>query len=107
MIFFGEIPEGLCVLHKCDNASCTNPDHLFLGTRTDNARDMILKKRSPVLHQKGEKNPRSKLSDSDRDKIKALLAESKKQRDIANIFNISHKLVSRINCDEKRKGGIL
>lgn len=56
----GSIPEGLCVLHRCDNPPCINPGHLFLGTRYDNTQDMISKGRMRKAH--GESHTSAKLT---------------------------------------------
>jgi hypothetical protein len=63
----GPIPVGLCVLHKCDNPSCINPNHLFLGTQNDNIKDMISKKRQQDGRNalKGQAHPHSKLKEED------------------------------------------
>jgi hypothetical protein len=57
---YGAIPDGMCVCHACDNRACCNPEHLWLGTRTDNNRDCDAKHRRIQLV--GEQHPRSKLT---------------------------------------------
>ncbi|WP_082903520.1 HNH endonuclease [Devosia elaeis] len=50
----GPIPDGQMVLHRCDNRSCINPDHLFLGSAKDNTDDMVRKNRAPNRKLSGE-----------------------------------------------------
>ncbi len=55
---YGAIPDGLWILHTCDNRKCCNPRHLFLGTSNDNTQDMVKKGRQA----RGEKHSSHKLT---------------------------------------------
>jgi predicted XRE-type DNA-binding protein len=97
-IFVGEIPNKMCVLHRCDNPGCCNYLHLFLGTRVDNIFDMIKKKRD--RHLFGEQHGRAKLTNKDAAKIKLLLKEGLLSQDkIAEMFGITQCVVSDINLN--------
>jgi hypothetical protein len=79
----GPIPDGMCVLHRCDVPSCVNPDHLYLGTNKDNTRDMNMKGR----------NGRTKLTI---EQIRAIRADKRMGTVIARDYGISPPAVSKI-----------
>lgn len=93
IIHNGSIPDGLCVLHKCDNRKCNNPNHLFLGSKVDNIKDMVSKGRNKYLI--GETNGRSTITQEIVDNIKRLL-EIETPTEIAKKYNISRQIVYKI-----------
>lgn len=97
IIHIGDIPEGMCVCHHCDNPSCVNPYHLFLGTRKDNMQDMSEKKRYVVPKLKGEKCGASKLSDKQVEEMRKIYSEIKiSTRKLGELFGISQPQACRI-----------
>jgi predicted XRE-type DNA-binding protein len=88
------IPQGMCVLHKCDNPPCCNPAHLFLGTRTDNNLDKKLKGRINDRH--GANNSNVKITEDDVTEIRKLVALGMSQIDVGAQFGIKQPQVSRI-----------
>ena len=93
-LFRCEIPKGLHVLHRCDTPSCTNPDHLFLGTNTDNIADRVKKKRTKIGDQRGEKNNNAKLTPSDIAIIRSI--KNIPNEKIALMFDMERRAIDRI-----------
>ena len=62
---YGPIPEGMSILHKCDTPACVRPSHLFLGSQVENMKDMTQKGRRRKYDNKGELNPRARLTEAD------------------------------------------
>lgn len=95
----GPIPTGMLVCHKCDVPSCINPDHLFIGTSQDNTDDMVRKgrhshgDRSRAVAPRGEGHYLAKLSD---EKVRAIRADSRVQRVIADEYGLSQTLISQV-----------
>lgn len=92
------IPEGMNVLHTCDNPSCINPNHLSVGTQSDNMKDCYQKGRAKITPQsfKGTENPAAILNDAQVLSIKRLLSKGWTQKEIALRHGISQAQVSNI-----------
>lgn len=87
------IPNGMCVLHCCDNMLCVRPSHLFLGTQADNIADMISKGRQA----KGEKHCNAVLTESDVLEIRRMYAFGNySQAALARKFGVISSQISRI-----------
>jgi len=97
-IHVGPIPNGLNVLHHCDNPPCTRPDHLFLGTQADNVRDRDRKGRQRSLH--GEAVPNSKLTSDQVVRMRHRRAEGAKLRELEIEFGVTKGIISAI-CRRK------
>lgn len=96
LISSGEIPVGMCVLHRCDNPRCVRPSHLFLGTHQDNVTDMWKKGRGNPGRPCGEIQGSSKLTAEKVRKIRELAESGMTQKKIAQLFSIDRSNVSLI-----------
>lgn len=91
----GPIPDGLWVLHRCDNPSCVRPTHLFLGTPQDNVDDMLAKGRHRALA--GEQHKSAKLTTSQVNEIRARYSREKANgKELAAEFGVSNVMIYRI-----------
>lgn len=109
IIHRGPIPQGLCVLHKCDNPRCVNPKHLFLGTLGDNNADRERKGRSiyvsgdkhgmrlhPECVPRGERSGSAKLNSKNILYIRKALAGGASGDALAKTFGVVKSCISSI-----------
>lgn len=105
-IFRGDIPDDLFVCHHCDNRCCVNPDHLFLGTQSDNMIDCKNKNRLVVLdgikYEKGNVASNRSITE---DKVKEIRKDIEELYSTITLVEIAkkHKVPDQLLRDIRRK----
>lgn len=97
ILHFGNIPRGMCVLHNCpggDNPACVNPDHLWLGTQSQNLADMDEKGRRRVVI--GSSHPKTHLTETDVIRIRCLRREGATVKSLCEEYRVNSGTMSRI-----------
>ncbi len=90
----GSLPDNLCICHHCDNPSCVNPDHLFLGTPKDNVKDMTVKGRR--VDHRGEQHGRSVFIETDIVDIRKKSLQGMSYKKIAKLYGVSASAISHV-----------
>ena len=96
-IYVGPIPNGLQVLHNCDNRLCVKPDHLYLGTQQDNVNDMMKRGRNGYCRREGQQHPMAKLTDNQVGCIKHRLTIGISPKDLAKEFSVARSTIAEIS----------
>lgn len=91
---YGPIPDGMMLLHSCDNPPCVNPRHLSPGTNSDNQRDSAVKGRHVSL--RGDGGNAAKLTVGDVREIKAALGEGMSGVELARRYGVTDGAISHI-----------
>jgi hypothetical protein len=90
----GPIPDGMNVLHHCDNPPCCNPGHLFAGTHKDNTQDMLSKDRGVAPpHSFGKEHHHTKFDDA---AARRIIADQRTHHVIAAEYGVCSMTVFRL-----------
>ena len=101
LIYKGNIPPGMLIMHSCDNPKCVNPEHLSIGTTKDNTDDMYNKGRGPDFcaavksrrSYKGENHPIAKLSET---QAKIIIKDTRTHSVIAKDYGVTRATISHL-----------
>lgn len=96
LLFKKTIDHNLCVLHKCDNASCVNPDHLYQGTQIDNINDQTLKGRNFLKASK-------RLKREDVIRLRDLFNKGVTRKELVKIFDVKYECILKITSGKSWK----
>jgi hypothetical protein len=92
---YGPIPDGLDILHHCDNPGCVRPEHLRAGTHTENMQDKMARGRAN--HLRGDQNPNARLTSKQVAEIRALHAEGRHtHRQIASLYGVDRSTITAV-----------
>jgi len=94
-LYNAAVPPGMYVCHSCDNPSCVNPHHLWVGTQRENVADMYLKGRNP--RQDGVHNGRAKLTEEDKTAVRIFyrLGQASYER-LGREFGVTGTTIARV-----------
>ena len=90
----GSVPDGLQVLHHCDNPICVRPDHLWLGTNADNLAD----RQAKLRRARGTRNGGARLA---LDEVRDIRATTGRTRELARRYGVAESTISRIRTGAK------
>lgn len=91
---YGKIPNGMFVCHHCDNPPCVRPDHLFLGTQSDNMRDC--KEKGRGKYPRAEQNGLARLTFAEAEEVRREVHEGIPQAQIARRLQVHPSCVWNI-----------
>lgn len=95
-LLVGPIPQGMLILHDCDNKLCVNPAHLRIGTHSENIKDAYARRLRSKPDVSGEKHPRASITKTDAKRMRLLRESGLTVTAIAALFGVKRSLVSDV-----------
>ena len=92
-LYRGDIPKGECILHRCDQPLCVNPNHLFCGTLSDNMQDCVRKGRNFTPNNRGRNAKWARLTE---DAVKDIRAKALSGIEYAKKYGVSKSAIYEV-----------